>query len=246
MDLFSNKDLKAITDNTDEELVRQYQAGNRTVINDLLDRHQDNLNLQVRRRTGGMPVPLPAVHGKAMTIFINAATRFDLNAGVKFRTFLDSNLQGLNRFVHKAKSAVHLPENKSMKISKLQEVERLLTTQRGYPPEDHVLSDALGWSIPDVQDIRRKLRQKEFAASGMEGVVGRREEREAEESNLRLNQALVYIGLSSEEKTVYDYAQGSHGKPRLGTNLQISQKTGLPLSRVHAIRTRLARRISNL
>lgn len=246
MDSFSSKDLKYLHEQSDEHLVQQYQAGSKQALNALLTNHQNNLQFQTRRRVGRSPVPIPAVHGQAMKILVSAANSYDQGSGVQFKTFLDSHLRGLNRFVNTVKSAVHLPENKSLRISKFKEVERLLEANHGNPPTDAIMADALGWSIPDVQAIRRKLSQKELAASGLDNYVSLREEREQEESLQLQNAEFVYFALPPKEKEVYDYLTGRHGKTRLKTDALIAQKTRLTPSQVYQIRKRIGRRISNV
>ena len=242
--IFDDKLKKLAFDTTDEALVAKYQQGDTKALNELIDRHKDLIKYKVQGFRS-VPVPIPAVYGEGLKILSVAARQFNPEANVKFRTFLDSNLRGLNRYTHKHKNVLHFPENKMLKITKFKEVSDLLSQQYGRPPSDWQLADALGWAIPEVKETRRKLSQRELAASQLENVVGRKQEDDSIIARHNETAEFLYYSLTPEQKMVFDYALGRHGKPKLKTDAMIATRTGLSPSKVNRIRKDLAKKIQN-
>jgi len=176
--IFDSKLLKQAQEASDEGLVTQYKAGNKAALNELISRHQDLLKMK-SNAFSKVPVPMPAIYGHSMQLLAIAANNFDPASGVRFRTFLETNLRGLNRYTHKNKNVLSFPQHKLMAITKFKEVQELLSQQYNQAPTDWQLADALGWSIPDVKEMKSKLAQKELAASGLENAVGKEQEDDA-------------------------------------------------------------------
>lgn len=237
-----SSELKKVAEDNDASLVTQYQSGDNKALNELIRRHDDLLKFRTSRYKN-MPVPLPAVYGQSMKILANAAQRFDPNQDVKFRTYLESNLKGLNRYSHQNKNVLHFPQNKMENIAKFKEAADLLSQQYGRPPTDWQLSDALGWSIPEIREFRRKLAQGELAASGLTNVVGKEQDIEALQARSEERAEFLYFTLTPEQKLVYDLALGRHGRPKLNTDADIAKVTKLSPSKVNRIRKDLARKI---
>lgn len=242
--IFDDAFKKLAAENTDEALVAKYQKGELSVINELASRHQDLIGYKVSGFQK-VPVPLPALQGEGLRILANAAKRFEPKAGARFRTFLESNLRGLNRYANENKNVLHFPENKRLLISKYKQTVEQLTNQLGRTPADWQVADALGWSVPEITQFKAKLSQRELAASGLENLVGTQQEDEAIVSQKREAAEFLYYSLTNEEKMVYDYALGRHGKMKLRTDGEIAKVTGLNPSKVNRIRKNLATRIQS-
>ena len=242
--IFDKELLKQAIDATDESLIEKYKGGDNKALNTLIGRHQDLVKYKVNSHKN-TPVPLPAVYGQGLKILATAAKRFEPNQDVKFRTFLESNLRGLNRYVHQNKNVLHFPANKMEKIRNFKQVHDLLSQQMGHEPSDWQMSDALGWSIPDVKEFRIKLRQGELASSGLDNVVGREQEDDSVRARREERSEFLYHTLTETEKKVYDFALGRHNKPKLKTDAQIAMRTGLSPSKVNRTRKELARKIQN-
>ena len=241
MDFFPDELKKQAFENTDEALVQKYQRGDTTALNELITRHKDLLDFK-SGAFRSVPVPQAAVGGHAMEQLSIAAKKFDPNSGVKFRTFLDSYLRGLNRYVHRHKGMLSFPDNKMLMLSKFQEAERMLKMRFGYAP-DNLIADSMGIPTKDVQQLRRKLGQKELAESGLQNQTAVNQLQDVHVSTIQERGVLVYDGLTQIEKDVYDYAVGGHGKPKLPTSNDIAMRTGLSPSKVARIRKGLAKRV---
>lgn len=240
--IFDEAFKKLAAENTDEALVVKYQKGELSVINELASRHEDLIDY----KAGGLrsvPVPMPALVGEGLKILASSARRFKPGAGAQFRTFLESNLRGLNRYAHENKNVLHFPENKRLLISKYKAAVEQLTNQTGRTPADWQIADALGWSVPEIAKFKSKLDQRELAASGLENLVGSQQEDEAVVSQKQEAAEFMYYSLTNEEKSVYDYALGRHGKMKLRTDGEIARVTGLNPSKVNRIRLRLGSKI---
>ncbi len=240
--LFDKRLIKQAAENTDEALTARYQKGEKHVINELLTRHKDLIQYKVNGYRQ-MPVPQPAIYAQGLRILAMAAQKYDQSSGYKFRTFLESHLKGLNRYAHSNKNILHFPENKMLRIKRYQAVSELLSQQYGKEPSEYQISDALGWSIPEVREFKAKLGQRELAASGLDNLVGTKEEAEKVQSQKLEAAEFMYYSLTPPEKEVYDLATGKHGKQQLKTDAEIAAVTNLSPSKVNRIRKELARRI---
>lgn len=236
-------DIESAKMDTDEALVARYQKGDKNALNKLIARFQEPMNIQVKRRAYGVPVPMEAVKGQAINLLIQAAKSYTPTAGTTFRTFFESYQRGLNRYVHTLKNVVHLPENHSLKIGRFNEVSKDLRASLRREPTLVELSDRLSWPIPDVQRIAKKVGQGELAASGLDQLVGKAEETQQQVSRMNMIAEFLYAQLDSKEKAVFDLATGSHGKVKVKTDLEIGRRTGLSLGQVNRIRLKLANQI---
>lgn len=221
----------------DNDLVRQAKGGSVQAYNDLLRNHRDLLD----RKAGTFAraaVPQAAVLGHAMKILRSAVDRFDPNQGAKFRTFLENNLR-LTRFVNQYKNVARIPEHRALAVTRFKNAKSILQANRMREPSDVEIAESLGWSTNDVHAMERALSRRDYAASSMEfDQVSRLNDRFNETSEF------FYFGLTPEQKLVYDYSLGAHGKKEMSDVPAIARASGLSTDKVYRVKRDLAKRLS--
>ncbi len=245
MNLIPDDIRKQLQESSDSALIARYKSGDLSAINGLIANHRDLIDAKSRAYTN-IPVPQDAVKGHAMSIVAAAARSYDPNTGVQFRTFLDRHLKGLNRYVHRHKNALHFPDAKGLMISKYQEAVADLTRRYGQIPPDYIIADRLGWSINDVGQIKAQLSRRELAASGLDGSVSKSDLLDSAISSKEEAAEFVYHSMPEQDKQIFDYALGRHGKSKLGTDSDIAKHLGLTLSKVNRARKEMARQINKI
>jgi DNA-directed RNA polymerase specialized sigma subunit len=78
----------------------------------------------------------------------------------------------------------------------------------GREPSAAEMADRLGKSLRDIELIQKEI-QKDLSSAGLEEEIITESPREAEILSY------LYFELSNEQKVIYDYVFGKHGKPRL-------------------------------
>lgn len=221
-------------------LIKAAKRGDLAARNELLRTYMPVLRQRVKVYSKA-PVPEPALVGEAMKLLLYAVERYDPSKGVTFRTFLGHTLQGLYRYVNQYKNVARIPEHQVLQISRFQNTKSILQADKGREPTPGEMADALGWSMPQVERMETVLSRRDIAMSGIETL------HEMEVVDKRLEDLLefTYFRLPPEEKLVYDYSLGRHGKPRLADVKEIARRTGLTSGKVYEIKARLARQVQS-
>lgn len=223
----------------DDDLVRKAKHGDSHAINELIRMNRDLIDVKVGNYRKA-PVPAAAVEGEALSLFLTALEKYDPASGANFRTYFEHMLRGLNRYVNSNKNIARIPENKFLRMRHYMSLRSLLVAQYNRQPTIDELSDELGWSKTDVAAMEQALKQKDLAAFDFE------EQGKAKQLESRLYETseFLYASLTPQEKQIYDYSLGSHGKPVITSVSDLAKKTGLSTDQVYKIRRQLTERIS--
>ena len=150
---------------------------------------------------------------KANTMALKAATTYDPNRGLKFKSYVYQQLQPLQRIVGKRSNMVQIPERHLIEGRRLAEETRRFVDERGYEPSTADLADFTGMSVKRIETIRsHKAAVSESTATSPEGdpMASQRED---------LQQAwcdYVYNSLPSFDQKIYEWRTGYAGAPVLG------------------------------
>lgn len=232
-----NRLFKAAGVTDDTELVRQAKAGSTHAYNELLRLHKDLLTRKASTFAKAA-VPQAAVLGHAMKILRSVVDRFNPGQGVLFRTFLENNLR-LTRFVNQYKNVARIPEHRALAITRFKNAKAILQANTAREPADVEIAESLGWSTSDVHAMEKAISRRDYAASSMEfDQVSGTTDRFKETSEF------FYFGLTPEEKLVYDYSLGAHGKQQMGSVQAIATAAGLSGDRVYRVKRDIAKRLS--
>jgi DNA-directed RNA polymerase specialized sigma subunit len=225
--------------NSDNELVRKAKAGDAHALNELVSRHKDLLEIRTNQFRQA-PIPTPAIYGESIRLVRVAVQQYRPEAGIQFRTFLEATLRGLNRYVNNNKRVDRVPEHRSLQIGRYKAIKSLIKADKSREPTSNELADELGWSLKDVLEMEKIMQQGSYAASGISNlsVSNTMASRQAETVDL------MYTTWTSEEKLVFDYSLGAHGKPQLISVKRIAKNVNITTDKVYRIRRALAKRLS--
>lgn len=219
---------------TDEELAKKAKGGDAAALNELADRFADLLKTKARGFAMAT-VPQPAVQAEAMRLLSLTAQRFDPKGGTAFKTFLITQLQALNRFVQSYRNIARIPEHRALEIGRFRTVKNLLFAHSGREPDTMELSDALGWHPHRVETMERSMR-RDLSASGFSQTDTDFEANVRQHPRLKETMDFLYVEMTPEERLVFDYTMGAHGKPALDSVADIAKRTGLTPDRIYAIK----------
>lgn len=223
----------------DAALVQKAKAGDKAAINELIRINKDLIDAKVGNYRKA-PVPAAAVEGEALNLFLIALDKYTPASGANFRTYYEHMLRGLNRYVNTNKNIARIPENKFLRMRHYMNIRSLLVAQLNRQPTLDELSDETGWNKTDVQAMEQALQQKDLAAMDFEeqGKAKQLESRMYETSEF------LYAALTPQEKQIYDYSLGAHGKPTITSVEALAKKTGLSSDQVYKIRRQISQRIA--
>lgn len=223
---------------TEKTQIIKAQRGNQEAIQDLFEKNKDLLDYKANAFSRA-PIPNAAVKAEAYKIFMIALRRYDINSGIKFRTFLESHLR-LNRYVTQNSSVVRLPENRVLEITRYRTTKASLESMLGREPSPAEMAAHLGWRLAQAEKMERSLSRSILS----EAESSERKFSISTDMSSRYTDTieLLYYSLSGEERDVWDFANGAHGKPKLKAE-QIAEKLRLSVDKVYRILRDVNKRI---
>lgn len=224
---------------TENDLIKRAKDGDRFAKNEMIRRYKSMLKIKVSAYSRA-PVPTAALEGEAMRLLLLTIDKFDPKKGFKFKTYLEQNLRGLYRYTARTKNIARIPEHKVLQITRYKNAKSLIHTQKGREPTTMEMADSLAWSPSQVTSMETSITRRDIAASGIEAL----HEQERFTDRMEDILAFQYFEMQPEEKLVFDYSLGRHGKPRLESVKDISRRTGLTQDKIYEIKKRLAKKIT--
>jgi RNA polymerase sigma-B factor len=134
-----------------DRLFRRYaETGDRSVRNDIVERHR-YLADAVARRYRSRGIPIEDLRQTALLAMVRAVDRFDPDQGASFTTFAGRTMDGeLKRTLRDKAWAVRPPRAAQERYLALRKREEELTHQFGRQPTIAELAAAIGGSVDDV------------------------------------------------------------------------------------------------
>lgn len=158
----------------------------------------------------GSNIPESAHRAWAAQNFFDALRTYDPKKGAALQTHVYSAVhQKAKRLNYMYQNLGHIPEPRAQAIGLYQNEDQNLRAQLGREPSAAEIADRLGWSLKMVTDIQKEVRKDLALGEGTEEVPFF--ESSADEEILEY----VYFELGPQEKVVYDYIFGKHGKPKM-------------------------------
>jgi DNA-directed RNA polymerase sigma subunit (sigma70/sigma32) len=223
----------------DLDLVRRAKRNDSLAKNALIRKYAPMLRIKVNAYSKA-PIPYAALEGQAMQLLLHAVDKFDPKQGVQLKTFMEHNLKGLYRYSARHKNMARIPEHRALQYTRFTNIKSILASDKGREPSNDELGEALGWSPTQVQKMEQTIGRREIAMSGIETL----HEQERLQDKIEDILEFEYFGLTPEEKQVYDYSLGRHGKPRIARVEDISKRTGISTDKIYKIKQKLAVRVS--
>lgn len=183
----------------------------------------------------GSNIPKPAHQLFAAQNFYDALRTYNPDKGVALQTHVYGTVhQKAKRLNYLYQNLGQIPEPRTIQIGRFQTEYGNLTDQLGREPSAAEIADRMNIGIKDVERLQVEIR-KDFSMSGLE------EEIVAETPKEEEILSFLYYDLTNEEKVVYDYIFGKHGKQRLVKRNgkidfeTIAARTGFSTSKVRSL-----------
>ena len=157
----------------------------------------------------GSNIPQAAHKIYQAQVFMDALRTFNPERG-KLKTHVYGAVQNkAKRLNYLYQDIGYKPEPRASKVGLYQNEYENLRQYLGREPSTTELADQLGWNQKDVVNIQKEVVKDLAISDGIEEHAVAQGSRDLEVLNF------LYYELSGEEKLVYDYVLGAHGKPKL-------------------------------
>jgi DNA-directed RNA polymerase specialized sigma subunit len=180
----------------------------------------------VTGRLGRSAIPKDAVKGQAIVAFDKALKSFQPGSGARFTTWLDRQFQPLNRYVRDHADIAHIPDNRSVHISKFRDTVISLTDQLGREPTSNEISDSMGFNLKQVTRLQKELKKDLLAEEGLESFLPT-----AQVDIIEDRARSMMMDMPAKEQLILEHQLGLYGKAKLTPN-QIAKKLNIPLAKV--------------
>lgn len=230
--------LQLNSDIDDIALLKKWRATKSPMYLSELLRRMDGLIQTAVNKYASNSVPRSVIEADAKKWAVKAFEDFKEDKGVKLSTYVMGYMKKLYRTVGKYQNVARIPEHKIMKIKPLESAKSFLYDELGRNPTYDEISNHLGWSKKHVIDLDNSIRKDVAASTGLQD-----QSHQSFSPQLEVIR-MAYFSLSQEEKDVYDYTIGDHGKPRLNPG-QIAIKMKMSPSKISKIRNSIAKKLSD-
>lgn len=188
--------------------------------------------------TSYAPNSSPAVRSQAKILVRRAANSYDPKKGVKFSTYLHTQLQPLRREAL-SYNTVYMPERVRMDLSALNAKNNEFVDANGYEPSDTDLADYTGLSTKRINHLRKYDRQQ-VSEQSLQAAGDDDPRHMPNVETISLWEDYVYDGLGDIDKRIYDLKTGKHGTQRGLSVNEIAKKLKLSPSAVSQRTKRVA------
>lgn len=201
-------------------------------LNPLFSQFRGMIRSKANAWIGKAEIPPAAVQASFNAQFMNAINTFDPDKG-RLGPWVGNHLKQGNRWLMKHQNIARIPESRSGKKIQMFTASRAhLDEVLGREPTHIEIAENLGWSPKEVSLLDREIRTSAIGSGFEMDPVDVMPSREKEALNN------VYYELAEEEKLVYDYVLGAHGKPELKPT-QIAQQLGYSPSKVSKLKNKI-------
>lgn len=165
--------------------------------------------------------------------------KFNPAGGTVLRTWVQSNLQGLNRYRRENQGPVKVPERAVLDAWTLEKRSREFLDEHGREPDARELADISGMSLKRISAVRRSTRPVVSDAQAMS--------EQASQGADFLGEAMEYLydDLDYVDRRIVDLTTGYGGSEMLPKNV-IAQRLGVSPSQVTRRADAIARRLQTL
>ncbi len=222
------------------DLWKQYKSGNATAGGELVKSLDPLIQHQVDRFSGA-PLPRTAIEAEARRLAMRSFEDYDPNkAGLN--THVTNHLKHLQRYVADYQNIGRIPENRTIAISKFQNVKTTMEEKLGRLPNTLELADELQWSPAEVSRMERELRNDL-------SMVAKEDEEFFDYNFNQTNEVRELIEFvywdpvtTQEERKVIEFSFGIGGNPKLDVK-DIAMRIGKSETYVRKLRAKIAEKI---
>lgn len=238
---FQDVNLPETTAERDERKVKQWQKMPNGPMKDrLLSEILSDMGGiigQVVNQYRAAPVPTQILELQARRLAVEALQ--DYRPGMtKPSTFVSTRLrQRLFRYVSEHQNVARIPEETVRKIGPFNRAVNDLTSRFGREPSTTELADHMSLPVAHISRLRKMLEKTNISMSEFEPMEDFHHDPDMERARLG------YYSLTEQEKIVFDYLLGDHGKPQLKPS-QIAREMKISPARVSALKKSVAKKLA--
>lgn len=194
------------------QLYQQWkQTGDKQYFQSLYKSMRPLIHKAAEKASYGSNIPESAHRINAAQNFYNALKTFDPTKGRALQSHVyDTVHQKAKRLNYLYQNLGHMPEPRAQSVGLYQNIYANMRSELNREPSAAELADRLGWPVSQVTSLQREL-QKDLAIGGEGGDEHSYFESNRDEEILQY----LYFDLTNEEKVVFDYIYGKHGKRAL-------------------------------
>jgi DNA-directed RNA polymerase sigma subunit (sigma70/sigma32) len=180
-------------------------------------------------------LPFPILQSEGKRIAVDAIKDYDSTKGMSISSYVITTVkQRLNRYVGQHQNIARIPEDKMRMIGPLREAETELANRLGREATADEVAEHMVVPLSHVTRIRKMMRADILESSSNFADM---EQFAADPNYERV--MMAYYSLTPDEKLVFDYSMGTHGKKKLDPG-EIVLKLGMTSVRVSQIKKQLA------
>lgn len=161
----------------------------------------------------------PVLMGRAKSLVIDALPRFDPKRGASLVTFIDRQLQPLQRWQARKTLGVRVPTRDVQLRKQLENVSMELEDELGRAPSLQEIADRSGTPYKEITRLNRQtypqIAEREMA--GSEGGHVSAGDQAVDTEDLDLWKRAVYHDLSPVDQFIMQHTWGIYGAPQLST-----------------------------
>jgi len=220
------------------ELLKKWRENNdQMALNELMNSFAPIIRKQINVLRGYAPETSDAIlDGIVKKSVLKSFKNYDFNRGVQLSTYVISNFPETYRDIYPLQNIARIPDHRVTKVLTYKSVFDDLSEKLGRPPNLTELQDELLWDKKEIQRMQKEVRKDIGEALGdIEPIIPIAQVPEAYN--------IVYDSLTKQEKDMADYLMGAHGKPRLGTYVEVAKKLNVDPKTVRNFKDALVRKI---
>ena len=146
------------------------------------------------------------------------------SASTQLNTHVVWQLKKLRRLFYERQSTVRVPEHLRIQHNQYRRAMSDLEDRLGFRPTMEHVADHLGLTVPKLTHLISTVEKRELLESGEGPTFGHADDDAVERDAIER----AYHTMTPQQKDVFDYRTGSHGKPELPDNDAIVARVGIP------------------
>ena len=176
---------------------------------DLYGSMKNMIHTAASRAAYGSNLPESAHKAYAAQAFLDALRTYSPVSGAALQTHVFGSVQNkVKRLNYIYSNLGHIPEPRMQAVGLYQTEQESMKAELGREPSAAELADRLNWNLSEVTKMQTELRKDLAMGEGTE------EQSFFESSKDEEILDYIYYDIGPQEKAVYDYIFGKHGKPR--------------------------------
>jgi DNA-directed RNA polymerase specialized sigma subunit len=212
----------------------------------LVDRYQRVFTQDYTMRHRGAQIPKSAIKSNQIRLFIDALDNYDPSKS-QLITHVVTNLQHSTRYTRRYQNIARLPDDKALKVDKIQNRAKYLEQFLGRAPTTQEIADDMATSPAQVDALRRQIEsiqktQRRELSMGSEFMS-----MQVHESDPVMDKIWhLHHQFNPEQQGVLEHRFGLFGKPRLKTLPEIASALSMTPARARTVHRQVKEKLDEL